>query len=314
LGVQIDDLRQSLARMDRFQALTGIPYDKVMIFPHSIAPEKTLAALKNENYLATINSSNVPMDASRASDLSFDLRSATLNFGGFSSIRRYSMEGSLPQSVLAVNMFLENPLLFYAHQDFFSSGIDAFDSQADFVNRFQPDTRWRSLGEIVKHLYVVRLRDDEDYDVFSFASTVALENAFGRDALFYVRKPESDRPATVSVDQQSWPYVLRDGYLEMRIPIAAGKARSLSITYESGRPSRAIGIDKRSIRVYCLRIASDFRDITVARFGLGRSFIRLYQENGEPLRLLMVSVFILTVLLAVGAWRLRMIIKHRVAG
>jgi hypothetical protein len=314
LGVQIEDIGQSLARMDRFQALTGIPYDKVMIFPHSIAPEMTLAALKHENYLATVNSSNVPMDISRPSDLSFELRATTLNFSGLSSIRRYSVEGLLPQSILAVNLFLENPLLFYAHQEFFASGIDAFDAQADYVNKLQPDTRWRSLGEIVRHLYLVKLRDDENYDVLSFASTITLENAFGRDSLFYVRKQEGEHPATVTVDQQSWPYELRDGYLEMQVPIASGRSRAVSITYQSDPELRAIGIEKRSLGVYGLRMASDFRDIVVARFGFGRSFIHLYQENGEPLKLLLVCFFVVMVSCAVGVWRLRMIIKHRAAG
>src|SRR5208282_2762693 len=91
LDVQVAALRQSLARMDRFQALTGIPYDKVMVFPHSIGPEKTLEALKTYNYLATINSTNVPMDSVRPPGLLFAMRSVTLSFGGFPSIVRYSV-------------------------------------------------------------------------------------------------------------------------------------------------------------------------------------------------------------------------------
>lgn len=222
LALQIEDLKQATARMDRFQALTGVPYDKVMIFPHSIAPKQTLAALKNNNYLATVNSSNVPMDAARPQGLSFDLRATTLSFARFSSIRRYSVEGQLPAGLIALNVFLDNPLLFYCHQNFFAFGIDAFDSEADYVNKLQPGTRWRSLGDIVRHLYVVKRRDDDNYDVLSFAGTINLENVSPRNSLFYVRKEESESPAMVSVDGQSWPYVLRDGYLEMQIPVESG--------------------------------------------------------------------------------------------
>src|SRR5207244_5389182 len=71
LAVQIAALKQSLGRMDRFQILTGIPYEKVMVFPHSIAPERTLEALKTYNYLATVNASNVPMDRVNPSLLPF---------------------------------------------------------------------------------------------------------------------------------------------------------------------------------------------------------------------------------------------------
>jgi hypothetical protein len=130
--------------------------------------------------------------------------------------------------------------------------------------------------------------------------------------LFYVRKEESERPATVTVDRQSWPYVLHDGYLEMQIPVGPGKARTLSITYRNTLESPAIGIEKRSIRVYFLRMASDFRDITLARYAPGRSLIRLYQKHGEPLTLLLVCALAIVMFCIFGVWRLRVMIKSRV--
>ena len=74
-------------------------------------------------------------------------------------------------------------------------GIEAFDGMADEVNRLQPDTRWRSVGDIVKHLYLVRLRDDSNYDVLAFSSSLDLNNTSGRNSVFYVQKQESDSPA-----------------------------------------------------------------------------------------------------------------------
>jgi len=313
LVVQTAALRQSLARMDRFQALTGIPYDKVMVFPHSIGPEKTLAALKNYNYLATINSSNVPMDAVRPSDLSFALRAATLSFAGFPSIRRYGVQGPIPAGLLAVNAFLDNPLLFYCHQLYFAPGIGAFSAEADQVNKIQPDTRWRGLGEIVRHLYLVKLRDDDNYDVLSFAGNISLENPSLRDSLFYVRKEETDRPAAVTVDGQSWPYSFQDGYLEMRVPVASGKTRAVTIIYGNTVESPAIGIEKDSFRVYCLRMASDFRDITLAKYAPGRVLISRYYEHGAPLTLVLLCALAIGVSCIFVAWRLRVMIKGRAA-
>jgi hypothetical protein len=314
LALQIEDLKQAAARMDRFQALTGVPYDKAMIFPHSIAPEKTLSALKNNNYLATVNSSNVPMGAVRPPGLSFDLRATTLSFARFSSIRRYSTEGPLPAGLIALNVFLDNPLLFYCHQSFFASGIDAFDTEADYINKVQPDTRWRSLGEIVRHLYVVKLRDDDNFDVLSFAGTITLENVSPRNSLFYFRKEESERPAMVTVDGHSWPYVLRDGYLEMHIPVESGKARNISITYGNAQEAVEVGIEKRSFRVYCLRMASDFRDITLAQYSSGRSLIRLYDEHGGPLGFVLMGASALFSFCILGLWRLRVMMKSRAVG
>jgi hypothetical protein len=284
LSVQIPALKQAVARMDRFQALTGIPYDKVMVFPHSIAPEKTLEALKTYNFLATVNSSNVPMDRTNPSALPFALRPITMEFANFASIRRYSVEGQIPDSFIAVNEFLDNPLFFYCHQDFFSGGIDAFDGIADQVNRLEPNTRWLSLGEIVRHLYLVKLRDDTDYDVLAFSSEVRVGNVSGRDAIFHVRKQEDGQAAlgSVSVDGQDRPYRLDNGYLDLAIPIPAGQARSVVIRYQNDLNPAAIDISKQSARVYLLRTASDFRDLTLTRYAAGRALIGLYYE--DPVR------------------------------
>jgi hypothetical protein len=307
LAVQTAALKQALGRMDRFQMLTGIPYDKVLVFPHSIAPEKTLVALKTYNYLATVNSSNVPMDRPNPSLLPFALRPVTVEFANFASIRRYPVEVPAPISFIAMNEFLGNPLFFYCHHDFFASGIDAFDGVADQVNRLEPDTRWLSVGEIVRHLYLVRLRDDSGYDVLSFSSDFRLDNISGRDSIFYVRKQEAGRAAirSVSVDGQDYPHRLQDGYLDLSIPISAGKARSVVIQYDNDLESAAIDISKNSVRAYLLRMASDLRDIRLPRYAPGRVLIALYYKHDVSRAGTLVCVSFLIVSCGWVAWRLR---------
>ena len=63
---------------------------------------------------------------------------------------------------------------------------------ADEVNKREPATEWRSLGEIVKHLYVVKLRDDFDYDVLAFSNNISLENMAGTE-LDLLRAKAGDR-------------------------------------------------------------------------------------------------------------------------
>src|SRR6185437_8919915 len=58
---QISGIRQAVARMERFRSITGISYDRFMIFPHAVAPIATFAELRRYNFLGTANSMNVPM-------------------------------------------------------------------------------------------------------------------------------------------------------------------------------------------------------------------------------------------------------------
>ena len=313
LDVQVAALQQSLARMERFQALTGIPYDRVMVFPHSIAPEGTLAALKASNYLATINSENVPMDSVRPQGALFALRPSTLLFGGFPSIFRDSVDTPIPTYRIAINDFLDNPSFYYTHEGFFGSGIDAFDGTADEVNKLEPDTRWRSVGDIVNHLYLVKLRDDSNYDVLALADSLQLENTTDRDLLFFVRKQETGPPAiaSASVDGKETRFELRKGSLELCVPVAAGQSRRIVIQYVSDVDLASISTKHSSFRAYFLRNISDFRDITLSSFRVGRSFIVFYNNHRLRAGLLIMYGGGLILFCAIGGWKLLMNARRR---
>jgi hypothetical protein len=278
-----------------------------MVFPHSIAPEGTLEALKTYNYLATVNSFNIPTGAPNPSFLSSALRPVTVEYANFASIRRYLVEVPTPTGFIAMNNFLDNPIFFYCHHDFFAGGIDAFDRVADQVNRLEPDTRWVSVGEIVKHLYLVKLKDDSGYDVLPFTSDFRLDNISGRKSMFYIKKPEAN-PASirsVRVDGQDYPYSLRNGSLDLTILLQAGKSRNVVIEYENDLNLASIDISKSSIRVYLLRMASDLRDITLPRHTAGRALIALYYEDGARLAWILVCFSLLIAFCVWAALRLR---------
>jgi len=314
LDVQVGDIKQSLARMEKFRELTGISYDKVMVFPHSIAPESTLAALKRYNFLATINSSKIPEGVVvEPSDPSFTLRSVTLSFAGFPSIARYPAVVPVSDEFIAINEFLDNPLLFYTHAAFFSRGIAAFDSVADEVNRLDPETRWRSLGDIARHLYLVKLREDSNYDVLAFSSSLNLDNPLARDLIFYIRKQEIgyQRIQSVVVDEKPYPYRLEKGYLSLTIPVLRGTSRSVAIQYKNDLNLASIGTSHDSLIVYLLRLGSDFRDIYLSKSRFGLAVIRAYNDHHVEPGKLLASILTFAVVLVYVGFRLRRFARIR---
>jgi len=313
LPVQTADLKQSLARMEKFRALTGIGYDQVMIFPHSISPEQTLEELKTYNYLATVNSNNVPQGESVPSSPCFILRPITLLFGGFPSFARYSIAVPVTPAFVAVSEYLDNPLFLYGHSDDFASGVEAFNGVADQVNKIEANTQWRSVGEIVKHFYLVRLREDLNYDVLAFANNVCLDNVVGRDTTFYLRKQESG-PQTIKsvvVDGQPYPYHIENGYLNAGVPVPAGGTHCLAIEYQNNLQLASISTSKRSPVVYLLREASDFRDVYLAKSTAGLAFVRFYYDHAlTPTRLLEIVLVFMVICMYVG-YRLRAFAKSK---
>lgn len=284
LETQVMNLRQALARMERFHALTQLPYDRVMIFPHQISPAATLGALKKYNYMATMNSTNVPIDSAPPADPLFPLRAASLSFENFTSVRRYSVEGLIHEHDVAIEAFLENPLLFYGHHSVFATGIDAFDRLADTVNRIQPDTQWRNLGYIARHLYLQRQVGPGRHEVFAYSSALTLENPAAREVAFLVRRDEEDRLPirSVTVNGQPHGYQRPGNLLTLELTVPPGSSRDVLIEYENDLDLGAIDIAKSSLRVRTLRYISDFRDLMLSKFPLGQKVIEVYYRDRRP--------------------------------
>lgn len=281
LADQIADIKQSVARMEKFHTLTDISYDRVMVFPHSVAPEGTFAELKKYNFLATSNADDVPIGSPRPNDPLFYLRSYTADFADFPSLKRYSSEVPLPQIVVAINAFLGNPLLFYGHAAMFEAGTDAFDATANTVNSIAPGTEWRSLGYVAEHLYLLRSRTDGGMDVRFFGNNVVIENPSDTERVFWLQKQENDQPSikALTVDGQPQAFERGANAITLRVSVPAHSQRTVSIEYGNDLNLAQIATSDPDVRIALLRKASDFRDIVLPKYGWGRWVTHFYYRH-----------------------------------
>ena len=281
IGVQERDIKQALSRMERFTLLTGIPYDPVMVFPHGIAPAETLDVLKRSNFLATVNSQDIPLGSPIPAEPSLALRSFTTRYGQFPSLMRYSAEVPVSELMLATNAFLGNPILLYGHHGLFQGGSSAFNKTADTVNRVDPGVQWCSLGCIAAHLYLLKLNSNGQIDTMMLASRIQLENRYQHEAQFVVHKKERD-PAeveSVTVDGKAYPFVTADGTLTLTVSVPARGFCHISILYRNYSALSPDDYSKHDIRVMLIRRASDFRDLTLSKWTSGAFLTRLYYTN-----------------------------------
>lgn len=313
LNHQTAALRQAVARMEAFRKLTGLPYDRVMVWPHEVLPPApTLEALKEYNFLGNVNGDTVPLGSDRPADLPFLLRSTTLRFSNFPTVRRLPIVSGAMEPRIAVEAFLGNPILLWQHQDFFLNGINAFDDMAAAVNRIQPDSHWTSLGNIMRHLYLVKLREDGDYNVKAFSSQITLENCKGHVVKFFVQKDESFSPPIQSLteDGKQSPYRRLGDSLLLEVAVPARESREIVITYANDLDISRVDLSKSSWRINLLRRVSDFRDLKLSRNPAGAAASRFYYSYlfSERMPIEWVLGVVLLVLLALGAltvgWRI----------
>ncbi len=274
LSDQIADIKQGIARMERFTALTHIPYDRFMVFPHAVAPELTFAALSTYGFLGTANSSNIPLGEPFPRDPIFFLRPSTTNYASLLSLYRYPAAGEVPYLEVAIHAFLGNPILFYDHASLFSSGIGAFDAHADFINHIQPDTKWTTLGEIARHSYLIRKRTNGDVEVLMLSREMELENPADAAQVFYVHRNNSARlGGTLTADGSLMHSEDSSGE---RIVIPAHESRLLRMAYANDLDLAHEEVKSRRPYVYALRMISDFRDLYLSKSSLGESFVKSY--------------------------------------
>jgi peptidoglycan/xylan/chitin deacetylase (PgdA/CDA1 family) len=300
LNRQRENVEQALARMEQFKRVTGLPYDRVMVFPHAVAPTETLEALKEHNYWATVNSENVPLGSTVPNDPLFPLTPWTLEFKGFPSVKRISAEIPVSATDIAINAFLGNPQLFYVHQEFFEDKIGAFNATADEINSLEPMVQWKSLGYIIRHLYLTRLRSDQDYDVLVISPNLELVNPTDRRVVFHVHKPEDPIPPS-SVVVNGSPISYQAALNEIRFDVILEPKQGTDVDISYGEDSTFVSADisKRSALITMDRRLSDFRDRQLSRSTFGRKIQFVYYNYGLDRleRLIERSIVILVVII-----------------
>jgi hypothetical protein len=279
LPQQVADVKQAIARMERFRSITGIPYDRFMVFPHAVAPEPTFKILAEYGFTGTANSVNVPMHAKAPGNLILLFRPDISVYGGLLSLVRYSATGDLPRSQIAIQSFLGNPALFYGHENLFSAGPDAFNRFADFINQIEPDVTWANLGAIARHSHLIRSRVDGGYDVRMFSNEMDLKNPDTETQEFFVQKVDQFGTGLLTVNGRSAAFARTGEASEFRVSLPANQICNVRFTYKNDLDLAQQDIRKSSVYAYLLRTASDYRDLRLSKSALGSALIQGYYAH-----------------------------------
>ncbi|MBN1121002.1 MAG: hypothetical protein JXJ17_07985 [Anaerolineae bacterium] len=238
---QIADINEGLRRMEELERQFGVTYDRVMIFPWGISPEQSLVELKRYNYLATVNGQDVPLDRMRPTYFSYGMYQANMDYASFAVLWRRYVTGKTDaadlQRLSALDLFIGKPLLLFSHaypDELFSSSIEEFNPMADAINSLAgEDVEWKSLGDIIRHLYLRKTNDDGSIDVMMYGNNLIFDNDSEEDLVFYVKKVETlNVPISqVTVNGTEVPYEVVNDELIISMTIPAGGVVDIFIEY-----------------------------------------------------------------------------------
>ena len=248
--------------MARHEARTGLPYDRVMVFPQGVFSEAGVDAIKRAGFLAAVNSEVISADdkADRVRVCDY-WNVAVMNYCDFPVFtRRHPSEGI---ENFAFDILLGKPCLVVVHQgDFHGEGrqIEGFITQ---LRRLHAPLRWMTLADAVRSSVRQRRISPDEIEVETYAAESRLENSSGHRVTFRMSKREAAPETVAGVDIGAQPaeWAASDGRVAFQAELNPGELRQVVVRFNTpaAPPRVARGLGAR-VKVAARRYLSEARD------------------------------------------------------
>jgi hypothetical protein len=269
----------AIDRMERHEKRTGLPFDKVMVFPQGIFSSAALKALKSHRYVAAVNSTSYPVDRP-SNDLCLRdfLDIAVMRYGDFPLFARHY---PVDLNACAFDLFLGRPLLLVEHHQYFKNGCGALESFVQKIQSIAPGIVWDNLESACVNSYLQKLDDNGVVHVKVYTDRVSIANRDPDRREYRVWKQEHDHTAILGVAKNGKPVEFRPerGGISITLHLDPGESADLRWNYREPAPvlkrtvPRLAGSSKVFIRRHLCRI----RDEYVSKIG----FLSKLVESGR---------------------------------
>ncbi len=257
----------ALSRMRGHEARTGIPTDSIMVFPQGVFSSESPRFLKENGFLAAINTELVPVDSQNARTKIRDVWDvAIMTHGDFPIFtRRYAHHGL---ENFAFDLLLGKPCFIVTHHEFFKDDGIALVDLVEKINSLNCTIRWAPLGEVVRGACRRRIIGTDMEEVEMYANELLVTNPSDRPVQLAIRKRASadDRISGIKSNGEPLAWSLDAQRLTFREQISARSDKLFRVDY--GQRSRTDKLHRTlrlELSVALRRVLSEFRDDYVAK-------------------------------------------------
>jgi len=251
-------LAASLDRMRTLKANTGLPHDRVMVFPQGKFSRTAMDALRQSDFLAAVNTELVDDRTGRGVRAAELLRPAITSYGGFPLFLRRKIRE--PIANFALDLLLGKPCLVVTHHDDFRDGMQPFVSLVRSLNALAADLEWTNLETIVSRTYLTRTRGTSVDIRLLAASTTLQPTAADGTVGFSKAEPLVDKPFAVSIAGQRVDSHWQDGTLTFQRAIGSDLAHIDVTILRPERTPPALRPLRYRAKVTARRYLSEIRD------------------------------------------------------
>lgn len=254
-------------RMTVFSRITGLPCDRIMVFPQGRFSVDAMAALGSHNFDAAVNTGPRPFQQPIKLALRELSAPALLRYSGFPLfLRRYSKDTH--DTDIAFRLFFCIPILIVEHHEIFANPQTLINA-VDRINGIAPGIRWSGAGDAVKGSFLRRQVSAGLVQLKAYARTIKVENPSSTPQRFQIEWNDSRLEASldgVYCNEQRCAEHFADGSrIWVRATVAPGNTESFSIRNVQPEPSLArIGF-RYTTRAFIRRRLSEVRDNYVSK-------------------------------------------------
>jgi hypothetical protein len=267
--------QEALKRMNRHESITGICYDRVMVFPQGIFSEAAMSALKHTDLIAAVNNDIISADLRpRAITISELWDIAVVGYAFPLFTRRYPWEGI---ENFAFDALLGKPAIIIIHHDYCSDHCRRLVDFIDQLNALKCRLAWRSLGEVVRRSWRQRELSPDAVEVEMYGSELRVENYSGQAKRFLIRRRECEPTAIREICDGSGPLAWSsvDGHINFEIELGSGESETVGIRFHKLAGNGVNGDNlpyrfKAMLRRYLCEARDNY--ITTARLRIGGLF------------------------------------------
>jgi hypothetical protein len=187
---------EAIQGMRRHRALTGVPYEPVMVFPQGRFAALAFEALDSAGFLAVANSTFLARGVQPVVRLKHLLLPAVPTYGHLPLFRR---RAPAYLDRFRYDLILGKPVLLAEHHMFFKDAGDGFGRVIREVQRLAPSVRWMPLGDIARGTYLSTVVGEGRRRIKFFTRELSLP-ATGRCKYQFIKPNTGPEAGTVRVN------------------------------------------------------------------------------------------------------------------
>jgi hypothetical protein len=249
-------------RMKSHFEATGLPCDRVMVFPQGGFSVEAMKTLKAHNVYAAVNT--VPHPAKHPVELTIGelAQPAVLRYGGFPLFIRKPIRQTHSQDI-AFNLFFGRPVLIVEHHDLFEHPEPLVEIVTR-INSMAPEVCWCNLATVASNSILTRRAPDGTHHVRAYSGTVRISNDLETIQRYLIEWGSTRDGASIEqVLMDGTPcrgFEVDDAGLRLSVELAPGSSRTFSLVHRNDQAT-VINLGLRwKARAFLRRRLSEVRD------------------------------------------------------